>query len=331
MRAAKLVAVGASASLLLMSIPVLAQATTDVKIAIVYDVGGRGDHGINDSAAKGVDAVKKRYGLTALSVREVVTNGTESDRESRLQFLANSQYKLIVAVGGSYAQAVQVVAFTHPTTQFAIINDDSIGDVNISDMVFSNPDGAYLAGVLAGAATIRKKVGFLAPNNLLTNFLNFKKGVISVNPKVIVLGQSIESSPADATRALTSQGADIIFSEWSSTSEVQDSVSALSTIKHPIYLIGVNPDQYFLLENSQKVLLGALSKRVDIAVADVMVAALKGETVIDTLDANKGIYGHRYTVKDGGVSIALTKLGARYSVRVAVAIAGLKSGKIKLS
>ena len=332
LHAAKWVALGASASLLLMSVPTAANATMGVKIAIMYDLGGRGDHGINDLAAKGVDAIKKKYGLTALSVREMVTNGTESDRESRLQFLASAQYKLIVAVGASYAQAVSVVAFTNPTTQFALINDDSIGDVNISDMVFSNPDQAYLAGVLAGAATKRKKVGFLAPNNLLINFINFKKGVISVNPKVTVLGQSIESSPADATRALTSQGADVIFSEWFSTSEVQDSLAALSTLKRPIYLIGVNPDQYFLLEkNTQEILLGAVSKRVDTAVADVMVAALKEETVIDTLDAIKGFYGHTYTVKNGGVSMALTKLGSRYSVKVAAAIAALKSGKIKLS
>lgn len=330
LRAAKLIAACASASLFLLVLPVNAQATLKVKIAIVYDLGGRGDHGINDAAAKGVDAIKKKYGLTALSVREMVTNGTESDRETRLQFLATAQYKLIVAVGASYAQAVNLVALNNPSTQFALINDESVGNVNISDMVFSSADGAYLAGVLAGSATKRNKVGFLAPNNLLADFVDFKKGVISVNRKAIVLGQSIEASPLDATRALTSQGVDIIFSEWASTSEVQDLVAALSTTKRPIYLIGVNPDQYFLLENSQKILLGAVSKRVDLAVQDVMVASIKEETVIDTLDATAGIYGHMYTVMDGGVSIALTKLGASDANRVAAALAGLKSGKIKL-
>lgn len=331
LRAVKLVAAAVSASLLLIPISAPAQAVTGVKIAIVYDLGGRGDHGINDAAAKGVDAVKKKYGLTALSVREMVTNGTESDRETRLQFLAAAHYKLIVAVGASYAQSINLVAPNFPSTQFALINDASVGNLNISDMVFSDSDGAYLAGVLAGAATKSKKVGFLAPNNLLTNFIYFKKGVISVNTKVVVLGQSIESSPADATRALTSQGVDIIFSDWSSTSEVQDSVAVLSTVKRPIYLIGVNPDQYFLLEkNSQKILLGAVSKRVDTAVSDVMVASIRHETVIDVLDGLKGIFGHLYRAKDGGVSMALTKLGAPYSVKVAAAIAGLKSGKIKL-
>lgn len=330
-RAGKLVAIFATLTLTLLFAPTTAGATTSIKIAIAYDLGGRGDHGINDAAAKGVDAIKKRYGLTAFSVREVATNGSESDRESRLKFLAAAHYNLVIAVGASYAQAVTVASLAYISTQFALINDSSVGDLNISDMVFSNPDGAYLAGVLAGAATKRNKVGFLAPNDLSTNFTYFKRGVASVNPKAIVLGQSIEGLPASATQALTSQGVDVIFSLWSSTTEVQDSVAALAGTKHPVYLIGVNPDQYFLLsKNTRRILLGAVSKHINTAVADVMVAAIKEETVIDTLDAKQGIYGHMYTVKDGGVSVALTALGARYSVKIATAIAAIKSGKVKL-
>ena len=61
-----------------------------------------------------------------------------------------------------------------------------------------------------------------------------------------------------------------------------------------------------------------------------MTAAINSQSIIDVLDAKAGIYGHMYTVKDGGVSIALTALGARYSIRVSAAIAQLKSGKVKL-
>jgi hypothetical protein len=37
-----------------------------------------------------------------------------------------------------------------------------------------------------------------------------------------------------------------------------------------------------------------------------------------------------YTVKDLGESVALTKLGAPYSLKVTTAIAAIKSGKVKL-
>ena len=331
MRGGKFAALIASTSLIFSLQALHAHAAISIKIAIAYDIGGRGDHGINDSAAKGVDAIKKKYGLTALSVREMVTNGTESDRESRLQFLADAKYNLIVAIGPGYAKALGVVAIANPNTQFALINDASVGNLNLSDMVFSNSDGAYLAGVLAGAATKSKKVGFIAPTLFAPYVAAFQLGLKSVQPKAVVISQLVDLDPTSATKSAIAAGADIIFSEWSTGPEVQDTVAKLSTAKHPVYLIGVNPDQYFLLDSAgQKVLIGAVSKHIDVAVRDVMNSAIQGESIVDILNGAEGIFGHMYTVKDGGESMALTKLGAPYSVKVAAAVATLKSGKIKL-
>ena len=331
MRGGKFAALIASTSLIFSLQALPAHAAISIKIAIAYDIGGRGDHGINDSAAKGVDAIKKKYGLTALSVREMVTNGTESDRESRLQFLADAKYNLIVAIGPGYAKALGVVAIANPNTQFALINDASVGNLNLSDMVFSNSDGAYLAGVLAGAATKSKKVGFIAPTLFAPYVAAFQLGLKSVQPKAVVISQLVDLDPTNATKSAIAAGADIVFSEWSTGPEVQDTVAKLSTAKHPVYLIGVNPDQYFLLDRAgQKVLIGAVSKHIDVAVRDVMNSAIQAESIVDILNGAEGIFGHMYTVKDGGESMALTKLGARYSVKVAAAVATLKSGKIKL-
>lgn len=300
-------------------------------MAVAYDIGGRGDHGINDAAAKGIDAIKKKFGLTALSVREMVTNGSESDRESRLQFLASANYNLIIAVGAGYAKAVSVVALKNPVTQFALINDASVGNLNISDMIFSNADGAYLAGVLAGAATKRNKVGFIAPTVMSPFFTDFQLGVAASKPKATALSQFVDTLPGVATQALISQGADVIYSQWTTTSEVQDTIAKKASAKHPLFLIGVDPDQYYLLDKSSaKILIGAVLKRVDTAVVDVMTSAIKKESVLDVLNSAQGIYGHMYTVKDGGESIALTKLGGSYSSKLSTAIAALKSGKVKL-
>lgn len=330
LRAGRSVALLVVTALALCATP--AYADSSIKIAILYDIGGRGDHGINDYAAKGVDAIKKKYGLTSLSVREMVTNGTESDRESRLQFLASAHYDLVIAVGAGYAQAIGSISDANPETEFSLINDASVGNLNLSDMIFSSTDGAYLAGTLAGSASKTGKVAIIGSAASAPDLSPFRKGVITVAPKVTVLSAFVDTSLASATRALIGQGADIIFSTWSSTSEVQDTVAALSTEKHPIYLIGVNPDQYFLLDkNSQKILIGAVSKHVDLAIKDVMVAALNNQLIIDVLDGAVGIFGHRYTVKDGGESMALTALGAPFAINVAEAVARLKSGKVKTS
>ena len=331
MRGGKFVAFIASSSLALAALVSPAHAVLPIKIAIAYDIGGRGDHGINDTAAKGVDAIKKKFNLTALSVREMVTNGTESDRESRLQFLADAHYNLIIAIGPGYAHALSVVAVANPETQFALINDASVGNLNLSDMIFANSDGAYLAGVLAGAATKSNKVGFIGPSLFAPYVSDFELGLKSVQPKASVISQLIDSNAVTATKALITAGVDIVFSEWSTSGEVQDTVAALSTKKRPLYLIGVNPDQYFLLDKSgQKVVIGAVSKHIDVAVRDVMTSALNGQSIVDVLNGAEGIFGHIYTVKDGGESMALTTLGTSYSVKVAAAVAALKSGKVKL-
>ena len=331
LRAGKLAVFLAAGSLVLSAGALPARAVASIKIAIAYDIGGRGDHGINDSAAIGVDYIKKKYGLTALNVREMVTNGTESDRESRLQFLANANYNLIVAIGAQYAQAVSITALAFPSTQFALINDSSVGNLNVSDMDFSNPQGAFLAGVLAASATKTNKVGIVAPTSWTPYILDFKKGVSTVSQRVSVFPEVLDSAPIPATKTLASLGCDVIFSEWSATSEVQDTIAKLYTAKHPVYLIGVSPDQYFLLsKSSQKVLIGAVSKHVNTAVVDVMTASLTSQSIVDVIDESKGIFGHIYTVKDGGESMALTALGAKYSVKVETAVTQLKSGKVKL-
>lgn len=330
MRAGRFLTLLVSSSLVFLSTP--AHAATTIKIAIAYDIGGRGDHGINDSAAKGIDAIKKKYGLTTHSVREMVTNGTESDREYRLQFLAAAHYDLVIAVGAGYAHALEIVANANPATEFSLINDASIGSLNISNMIFSNSDGAYLAGTLAGSATKARKVAIIGALSMAPYLSAFQKGVASVSSKTVVLSSFVDTGLAATTRALVAQGADIVFSEWSLTSEVQDTVVVLYSKKRPIFLIGVNPDQYFLLDKTgQKILIGAVTKHIDLAVKDVMVAALTDENIIDIIDGTRGIFGHIYTVKDGGESMALTALGAPYSIKVAAAVSRLKSGKVKTS
>ena len=73
-----------------------------LKVGMAYDVGGRGDHSFNDSAAAGLDEAEKKFGITPT---EVTANSTDNDatRVQRLQQLAQNGNKAIVAVGFSYA------------------------------------------------------------------------------------------------------------------------------------------------------------------------------------------------------------------------------------
>ena len=78
-----------------------ATAASKVKVGLAYDIGGRGDKSFNDSAAAGLEAAKKKFGVTAKEV--TVTQGTDSEREDKLRLLAKAGYNPIIAVGFLYA------------------------------------------------------------------------------------------------------------------------------------------------------------------------------------------------------------------------------------
>lgn len=60
------------------------------KIAIAYDVGGRGDNGLNDLAALGLERAIKKLNISRLDVREQITDGNLGDRITRVRFLAKT-------------------------------------------------------------------------------------------------------------------------------------------------------------------------------------------------------------------------------------------------
>lgn len=306
-------------------------APSKIRIAIAYDLGGRGDHGINDAVATGVDFIKKKYGLTSLDIREIVTNDSESDRQDRIAFLAAARYTLVLAVGSRYEEAVRQASIKYPATQFAIINSAQVASLNVSNLTFSDSDGAYLAGALAAAASKGLKIGFFGPPSSTNSYSAFMLGAQSVNPKVNTFSQYADSDPVGSISTLIAVGVDVIYSEWSATSEVQDAITTLSTKDHPLYLIGNSPEQYFLLEkNSQKILLGAVRRRIDLATEEVMTATLTHRAIRSLLDPALGIFGRNYRVATGGISMALTTIGSPFSKQVTVALNSLKTGKVKL-
>lgn len=125
------------------STPVIA---AEPKVAIAYDIGFLGDNSFNDAVHLALRAAKKKYGLVEPFVREVPTNGTAVDRLTRLRFLAKSGYTLIIAVGPGYRQTVARVSKEYTETQFAIINDKSIGQLNVSNVFLERIMALILQG-----------------------------------------------------------------------------------------------------------------------------------------------------------------------------------------
>lgn len=268
------------------------------KVAIAYDIGFLGDNSFNDAVHLALKAAKKKYGLVEPFVREVPTNGTAVDRLTRLRFLAKSGYTLIIAVGPGYRQTVARVSKEYTETQFAIINDKSIAQLNVSNIYFREDHGAYLAGIAAANLSKRKSIAFIGSEPELLE--SFTKGARVNFPKVKIKNVSYP----DSVESLRSQlsGVDIAYSTWDGDPSVVAVISEGFAGK--IKLISEIPDQYFAqIPQTKSIVVATVSKQMSKPISQLVSAALESRALIDVLDDAEGIYGREYNATNGGVGI----------------------------
>jgi basic membrane protein A len=268
------------------------------KVAIAYDIGFLGDNSFNDAVHLALKAAKKKYGLVEPFVREVPTNGTAVDRLTRLRFLAKSGYTLIIAVGPGYRQTVAKVSKEYTETQFAIINDKSIAQLNVSNVYFREDHGAYLAGVAAANLSKRKSIAFIGSEPELLE--SFTEGARANFPKIKIKNVSYP----DSVESLRSQlnGVDIAYSTWDGDPSVVAVISEGFAGK--IKLISEIPDQYFAqIPQTKSIVVATVSKQMTKPISQLVSAALESRAIIDVLDDAEGIYGREYNATNGGVGI----------------------------
>lgn len=316
----------ALASILFVSTPT-AQAATTLHVGVAYDTGGPGDHSFDDAVAQGLAAAKKRFPLV---VTATVTVGTDSDRELRLRSLVAKDLSPIIAVGAAYAPAVKTVALAFPSTQFVIVNDASVGMLNVTSIVFSENQSGFLAGVTAALATQTGKVG-LVGTQVSRYESGFTAGARDVKKDITVYARPGGDPSTTYTSALITAGADVIFLTSSgSASEVLNTVVNANINGSKAGLILIEPDQYVTLSlGAKRYILASVVKRVDRAIVDVLSEASSGRTVIDVLNASSGIYGRRYGIQNGGIELSLwSPRVAKY--RKVINSAAVKASKLPL-
>ncbi|MFR9789433.1 BMP family lipoprotein [Streptomyces sp. MB22_4] len=277
-----------------------------IKIGLAYDVGGRGDRSFNDSAARGVDKAEKQFGG---SIKELTakTSDTPADRVQRLTDLAQAGYSPIIAVGYTYAPAVQQVAKQFPKTSFGLV-DSVVDGKNVDSITFTEEQSSYLAGVAAALKTKKSHVGFIGgvDNPLIKKFeAGYVQGVHDTNPKVKVDVQYLShgqdtsgfSSPdkgQQAAQGMLDNGADVIYSAAGSSGT--GAIEAVNGVKGA-WAIGVDSDQYNVpgMEKYRSSILTSAVKNVDVGVFDFVQSVKDG----------KPLSGNNvYSLAKGGVSLA---------------------------
>ncbi len=121
-------------------------AIADGKIALVLDVGGRGDLSFNDMGFVGADRAAVELGLDVVEVQ----SATAADYLPNFRNLARTgQYDVIIGIGFLLGDALGTVAAEFPDQLFGIIDVDWIVGPNIMNVVFRENEMSALIGCLA--------------------------------------------------------------------------------------------------------------------------------------------------------------------------------------
>jgi basic membrane protein A len=287
-------------------VPVATNAAPAVNVCVAYDLGGPGDRSYNDAVLAGLVKAKKSLNFT---YEGFITDGSAADREKRLRAMIAKGCSPILAIGSSYAKLLANLAFEFPTKQFSILNDASIASLNISSLIFNDKQVGYLAGAAAARVSKTGKAALISNSTNSNLETGFTLGANAAKKKVKISLKSATSGLVDVAKSLIAEGNDVIFVAVDGS--VQEVFAAI--VKHnetkkknapEVGLITIEPDQFLTLTPAnQKYLLGAISKRVDNAILDLVTSAIKDQQISDVLDPVVGIYGRSYGITGGNIEL----------------------------
>ena len=225
------------------------------------------DQGWNAGAYKGLLAIRDSLGARISNVQ----TQTPAQIDENFRQYGAQHYNLVFGHGFEYQDPAIRVAPSYPKTAFVTTSGVKTAP-NVAGIYFSFSDGAYLAGIVAGAASHSGVIGAIGGTQLppvAAAFRAFEAGARSVNPQVKVLTAYVgnwEDASAAKEQALAqiARGADVIFQNADAAGlGVFQAVRQARTVR----VIGSNSDQNSI---APEVTLGSVV--IDLPRAMMMIA-----------------------------------------------------------
>ncbi|WP_028802956.1 BMP family lipoprotein [Streptomyces sp. 142MFCol3.1] len=225
----------------------------DKGLAIAYDVGGKGDQSFNDAAFEGLKKAKAEFKYATADL-EPTDGETDADKTQRLVSLAKQGYNPVIGIGYAYGPAIKAAAEKYPDTTFGIVDDSTVTSKNVADLVFSEQEASYLAGVAAAKATKSDTVGFVGGVDvpLIHKFeAGFEQGVKDTKPGVKVLSQYLTQTAEEGGFSSPDKGKTAAEGQIEKKADVVYAAAGLSgqgvieaAAANKVWAIGVDSDQY---------------------------------------------------------------------------------------
>lgn len=311
-------------------VPVTSNAATAVNICVAYDLGGPGDRSYNDAVLAGLTKAKKTLNFT---FEGFITDGSAADREKRLRAMIAKGCSPILAIGSGYAKLMTNLSAEFPNQQFSILNDASVASLNVASLIFNDKQVGYLAGSAAARVSKTGKVALISNSANLNLETGFALGANAAKKKVKITSKSATTGLADLTKSLIAEGNDVIFvAVAGSVNEIFAATVKYNEAKKKnaaeVGVITIEPDQYLTVTSAnQRYLLGAISKRVDNAILDLVASAIKDQQISDILDPVQGIYGRSYGITGGNIELSIWALKLQ-AFKASIAAASRTAAKL---
>ena len=287
----------AAALFMLAGGPFMSTASAGAKIALVLDVGGRGDLSFNDMGFKGTDEAQANLGVEVVEIQ----SNSAADYLPNMQNAARSgKFDLIVAVGFLLSDAMAEVADQFPDQKFAIIDVTWLGKPNLMEIGYEENKGSAIVGALSSMVAAHygyDKIGVVLGIEIpvLYKFeAGYRYGMHWGNAKYaektgkesnVGLLWTYTGTFSDiakgkaATEAMLAQGAGIIYNVAGplgigDLEAITEHLEAKGKSAGPPFMIGVDANQDYLGDGHR--VLASMMKRVDFGVYSAIESVVNG-------------------------------------------------------
>jgi basic membrane protein A len=287
-----------------------------MKIAFAY-VGPVGDAGWTFAHDLGRKAVEKQFGDKV--VTSYVENVPEAaDAERVIRQMVSEGNKLIFGTTFGYMDPMLKVANDEKGVKFEHATGFKTAE-NLRTYDSRTYEGAYLAGIIAGAMTKSNTLGVVGSipiPEVIRNINSFTLGAQSVNPKiktkVVWIGKWFDPpKEGEAAQSLINGGADVLFQNTDSSAVLQ------TAEKNKKFAFGWDSD------------MSAYAKEAHLGSAVINWGPYYVNAVAGALEGKwKGNESSWWGVKEGAIDMVSIsdKVPAEVKAKVDAAKAGLKAG-----
>jgi basic membrane protein A len=330
-------------------------ATSNLKIAVVTDIGTLNDKNFNEYTFKGAEAGAAAIGAQAPTS---IVPASAAEYASSIKSFVDQKFDVIVTVGFNLASETVKAAHDNPNTWFLGVDQspicvtaDGLPDATFAckgdaktllpkyiSIKFQEDQAGYLAGIVAAGATKSGTIGAIGGTSICAPCVRYiqgyELGAKSVKPDIKVVSAYVTNDFSAA--AFQDQAGGKTYAEnflaQNKSVDVLFQVAGLTgngvldaACAGKILGIGVDVDQYRSYPNAGPCLLTSAEKHLQLAAADAIKAIAGGSAAPGDL---------LYDAKNDGIGVSAghdnsNKWAADAQTLINTALAGMKDGSLK--